>query len=201
MPIYLVRWPGAKASLVRARDEDELRLILDDAGDPGTARWTEYKGPFWLDLELPTAASRAGEARVADAAVVRARAVPLEVRFGEGEAGQAMREVVARWALPHVQAVVDALNEAPAVTKREPPARAVARSRTWRARVRSAVAADEAAMTVLAHRRRERDASPADAERQPEAMRAEIDKIAEALIRRRPITPPVLTLVRGDEEE
>jgi hypothetical protein len=53
MPLYLVRWPSLHASLVRARDEDELLMILDEVADPGGCTFQVYRGPLWIDLELP----------------------------------------------------------------------------------------------------------------------------------------------------
>lgn len=53
MPLYLVRWPALHASLVRARDEDELLDILDEVADPGGCTYKLYKGPIWIDFALP----------------------------------------------------------------------------------------------------------------------------------------------------
>lgn len=51
VPIYIVRWANRSASIVRARDEDHLRLLLDEVGDPGAALWEEYFGPLWVELQ------------------------------------------------------------------------------------------------------------------------------------------------------
>jgi hypothetical protein len=53
MPLYLVRWPWLKASLVSARDEDELVDTLDQVADSEGASWSVYRGPVWVDFELP----------------------------------------------------------------------------------------------------------------------------------------------------
>lgn len=53
MPLYLVRWPALQASLVRARDEEELLDMLDEAADPGGCTYKVYKGPVWVDFALP----------------------------------------------------------------------------------------------------------------------------------------------------
>lgn len=53
MPLYLVRWPTLHASLVRARDEDHLLTTLDEVADPGGCTYQVYRGPLWVDLELP----------------------------------------------------------------------------------------------------------------------------------------------------
>ena len=53
MPLYLVRWPSLQASLVRARDEDELLTTLDEVGDPSGGTYQVYRGPLWVDLALP----------------------------------------------------------------------------------------------------------------------------------------------------
>ena len=53
MPLYLVRWPTLAASLVRAQDEDELLDILDEAADPGGCTYEVYRGPVWIDFDVP----------------------------------------------------------------------------------------------------------------------------------------------------
>ena len=53
MPVYLVRWPEPVVSLVSAHDEEELKYRLDEAADPGGCTWQVYKGPLWVDFELP----------------------------------------------------------------------------------------------------------------------------------------------------
>lgn len=53
MPLYVVRWPGLQASLVRARDEDDLLDKLDEVSDPGGCTYKVYKGPVWVDFTLP----------------------------------------------------------------------------------------------------------------------------------------------------
>ncbi|MDY0004854.1 MAG: hypothetical protein RBU30_26385 [Polyangia bacterium] len=53
MPIYVVRWPEPLVSLISARDEEELMYRLDEAADPGGCTWQVYKGPIWVDFELP----------------------------------------------------------------------------------------------------------------------------------------------------
>lgn len=52
MPLYLVRWPGLEASIVRADDEDHLTDILDEVASPTEATWSEYDGPLWVDVKL-----------------------------------------------------------------------------------------------------------------------------------------------------
>ena len=53
MPIYLVRWPDLSASLVRARDEDDLIDILDQVANPDGCEWAVYEGPLFIDFQLP----------------------------------------------------------------------------------------------------------------------------------------------------
>ena len=53
MPLYLVRWPTLAASLVRAQDEDELLDIHDEAADPGGCTYEVYRGPVWIDFDVP----------------------------------------------------------------------------------------------------------------------------------------------------
>lgn len=53
MPLYLVRWPWLKASLVSARDESDLLDTLDQVDDSEGATWQVYRGPIWLDFDVP----------------------------------------------------------------------------------------------------------------------------------------------------
>jgi len=53
MPLYLVRWPGLGASLVSARDEDDLLDTLDQVADSEGASWSVYRGPVWIDFDVP----------------------------------------------------------------------------------------------------------------------------------------------------
>lgn len=53
MPLYLVRWPGLRASLVRARSEAELLDTLDEVASPGECTWQVYRGPLWIDFQVP----------------------------------------------------------------------------------------------------------------------------------------------------
>lgn len=53
MPLYLVRWPTLQVSLVRARNEEALLDLLDEASDPGGCTYKVYKGPVWVDFALP----------------------------------------------------------------------------------------------------------------------------------------------------
>jgi len=53
MPVYIVRWPEPLVSLVSAANEEELMYRLDEAADPGGCTWQVYKGPLWVDFELP----------------------------------------------------------------------------------------------------------------------------------------------------
>lgn len=53
MSIYIVRWPGLSASLVRAYDEDELIMTLDQKGNADGCQWSLYEGPIFLNFDLP----------------------------------------------------------------------------------------------------------------------------------------------------
>lgn len=52
MPLYVVRWPLMKASLIRAHNEDHLMDILDEVGSPADCTWTMYNGPVWIDFVI-----------------------------------------------------------------------------------------------------------------------------------------------------
>lgn len=53
MPIYLVRWPGLNASLVRAANPADLLYKLDEIANPQSCTWSVYRGPLWIDLDIP----------------------------------------------------------------------------------------------------------------------------------------------------
>lgn len=51
--LYLVRWPDLSVALVHARDEVQLRELLDELGDVEGCIWGPYRGPLFLELEVP----------------------------------------------------------------------------------------------------------------------------------------------------
>src|SRR5947209_3798858 len=53
MPLYLVRWPGERASIVKAANEEELIALIDEIDSPGQFTWSLYRGPMWIDFTLP----------------------------------------------------------------------------------------------------------------------------------------------------
>lgn len=124
MPIYLVRWPTLKASLVRARDEAELTEILDQVDDPGSCRWKVYTGPLWVDIDLPVDVELPADKPLSKLTVhdlelegveaLRAEplAYPRPIPGSDAEdAGEMIRRIRA-WAFPATSAVVDGEFEA-----------------------------------------------------------------------------------------
>jgi len=79
MPIYVVRWPEPLVSLVSARNEEELKYRLDEAADPGGCTWQIYKGPIWVDFELPV------EVDIGDREDKRRPLSPEDVKVDIGE--------------------------------------------------------------------------------------------------------------------
>lgn len=53
MPLYVVRWPHLRASLIKARDPADLACIVDEVGEFAECTWWEYRGPLWIDFEPP----------------------------------------------------------------------------------------------------------------------------------------------------
>jgi hypothetical protein len=53
MPLYIVRWPNLSAAIVRADDRTHLLDILDEEGNAEACRIEKYKGPLYIDFELP----------------------------------------------------------------------------------------------------------------------------------------------------
>jgi hypothetical protein len=52
MPLYLVRWPTIKVSLIKATDEQDLLNTIDEIDDSSGCTWKIYKGPLHLDFDL-----------------------------------------------------------------------------------------------------------------------------------------------------
>ena len=120
--IYLVRWPDLSASLVRARDEDDLIDTLDQVGNPEGCEWSVYKGPLFVDFRLP-AAWRIQDARpggpvtpeqvvvddvgrMASEPIVEAMELSLA-----GDDGCATGTAILRTAFPMLHAAVEKLEE------------------------------------------------------------------------------------------
>jgi hypothetical protein len=122
MPIYLVRWPDLSASLVRAREEDELIEILDQVGNADGCEWSVYKGPLFIDFRLPATwrieEARPGEpvtpAQVVINDVSRMAAAPiidtLELSLA-GEDGCETGMAILRTAFPRLHAALENLQE------------------------------------------------------------------------------------------
>ena len=58
MPLYLVRWPGLEASIIRADDEKHLTDVVDEVASPSDVTWVEYDGPLWVDVSLAVESER-----------------------------------------------------------------------------------------------------------------------------------------------
>jgi hypothetical protein len=117
--IYLVRWPGLTASLVRAENEEDLLDILDQAGNPDGCECSIYDGPFAIDFCLPAEwdirDDRPGKPVAPDQIVVgdlgplaqRHALGAMEIELGVDEEGILMADRVLEKAFPHVHAVVE----------------------------------------------------------------------------------------------
>src|SRR5258708_39782837 len=95
MPIYLVRWPGWVASLVSARDELDLEMILDEESLLEGAAWEEYTGPLVIDLclnaEIYVGEDRKGKPRKLEIGKVSALAKePFRIDIPKTEAARTM---------------------------------------------------------------------------------------------------------------
>jgi len=113
MPIYLVRWPGWVASLVRARDELDLEMILDEEASLEGAAWEEYTGPLVIDLRLNAAIEvsegRKGKRRKLDVGKVSTLArEPFRLEVPNTEAARKMVDDVLWSAFPAVAGVLHA---------------------------------------------------------------------------------------------
>jgi hypothetical protein len=160
MPIYLVQWPGDRASLVRAQNQAHLCDILDEVVDPGIARWAVYRGPLWIDFDLPTTTrvDEDGETvHSADVAAIVAEVVDgdgeveLEAQVGPNasETAGEMCKAVTAGAWPHLHAVVEEWH-----THRDGGEAEEGDVEAWQPRFAEALAADAEAVSKLRASRR-----------------------------------------------
>lgn len=126
MPLYVVRWPAFNVSLVRARNEEELLDILDEAADPGACRWAVYKGPVFIDLDLPVkpkwaedAPSPLNEAEVELEGVedLEADGDLFIISVADGDTASEMKSAIGRWAFPHLMRAIEEADELPPTQK------------------------------------------------------------------------------------
>ena len=116
MPLYLVRWPGLEASIVRADDEDHLTDILDEVASPTEASWTEYDGALWIDVSPGLEARREegdgemwtvrGAEKVADQPWLGA-----VMQDGDSETAAEMMAAIFEGAFPNLAKVIEEAEE------------------------------------------------------------------------------------------
>ena len=58
MPIYRVEWPtkpngDREVSLVKARNTDELVDMIDQVGNPGAVKVSQFRDDFFLSFKIP----------------------------------------------------------------------------------------------------------------------------------------------------
>ncbi len=118
MPLYLVRWPGPRASLIKAADEDELMMLIDEVDSPGQCTWSVYRGELWIDFALPITAEieerhpgplRLDEIEVRD--VSSFLEGQLRASVSEMETGSMMEAAILQGAFPKTAAVFAEVGE------------------------------------------------------------------------------------------
>jgi len=119
MPIYIVRWPDLTASLVRADNEEELPLILDQVANPEGCEWSVYQGPVFINFRLPVQwrirDERPGRPVAPEQVVIESvgamARVPvahaMELEIAEGDDGLDMAAEILREAFPAIHAAVE----------------------------------------------------------------------------------------------
>ena len=116
MPLYLVRWPGLEASIVRADDEDHLTDILDEVASPTEASWTVYDGPLWIDVSPGLEARREegdGEKWTVGGAdkVAEQPWLGAVMQDGDSETAAEMMEAIFEGAFPNLAKVIEEAEE------------------------------------------------------------------------------------------
>lgn len=103
---------------MRAKNELHLCSIIDEVGDPGCARWAVYNGPIWVDIDLPMLPWKGDDyeqevdiEKVNDFIESEGEA-PWEAAISGTDTGWRMKQAIGKWALPRLQAVMDAWHEA-----------------------------------------------------------------------------------------
>lgn len=113
MPLYLVRWPRGRVSLVRANNENHLTDLIDSCGDPGDCTWKMYGGAVWVDFGMDGIehiGDRPGPAEPADFKVeCPMGSFPrLEPRdYDDTEIAAEMQDAIMSWAYPNLAKAVD----------------------------------------------------------------------------------------------
>ncbi len=119
MPLYLVRWPHLEASLVTARDEDDLMDALDELANPEGCEWKVYRGPLFIHFELPVKYGldrpegpegpvQADWLRVDDVSdLVSGEPLKADVPLDSDRAGE-MHDAILRFAFPNVHKLLEA---------------------------------------------------------------------------------------------
>ncbi len=112
MPLYLVRWPGPRASLISAADEAALMDIIDELDSPGQCTWSVYRGDVWIDFALPITAEiherHPGPLRLDEIDVRDVNSFldgTLRVSLPETDTAREMEEALLRGAFPKTAAV------------------------------------------------------------------------------------------------
>src|SRR5579862_5363195 len=114
MPLYLVRWPGPRASIIQASGEDELMERIDEVDTPGQCTWSVYREELWIDFALPIKGKfaekhpgplRRDEIQISD--VSDFLEAELRVSVPETDTGAIMELAILRGAFPKTAAVFE----------------------------------------------------------------------------------------------
>jgi hypothetical protein len=98
--------------------------MLDEVADPGGCRWAVYKGPLWVDMDLPVRVDDSLEGALGKPAdAIRFRgvtklledggSVPYRVSLGGGDTHGEMLDSVTGWAFPALHRVMSTTIDGP----------------------------------------------------------------------------------------
>lgn len=139
MPIYLVRWPGTHASLIKAKNETQLLDIIDEVASPGDCTWSVFDGPLWIDFALPVKVRieakhegplQADEVLLEEVDEDGCAGGELAAEIPGCDTGAEMTAAILRRAFPHLAGVINSAASADAAPEGEDVRAAIAASRS-----------------------------------------------------------------------
>lgn len=117
MPLYVVRWPNLSASFVQAEGEEDLLDILDQVGNADDCEWSLYRGPLFIDFNLPVELNirndrsdvplKPQQVDIGDVSGIGSIVEALQLSLAEGDDGYETGAELLRLAFPKLHAAIE----------------------------------------------------------------------------------------------